>query len=421
MTRSRIAILVAVVLAVTVAAAIVGRAPTVPAVQVQAAPLVRTLQFSARVATSSRVEVGATLTGRVAEVTVREGAAVRHGEALVRLETEELRAALDQARAAERQAAARLAGLRTTGRSGVQAQLEQAEATLLNARAELDRVERLVAQGFLSASRADDARRAVAVAQAQRESARAQVGALADAGAEIAQAQAQLALAASASQAARARLAQAVVVAPADARVLARQVEPGQIVQPGRALLTLALDSPLQLVAQVDERYLGQLGPGQEAAVLADAFPGQRFAARVRSIAPLIDVQRGSVEVKLDIADPVPAFLREDLTLSVEVETARRERTLTLPLAALREGATPSQARVLVLEGGRGVEREVQLGLRTLSAVEVTAGLAAGDAIGRSLAPGRRLRGDLEAGAAALARKAGVDDAGSTVMNAMGR
>lgn len=423
MTRTRIVILVVAVLTMAVAAAVLTRSPAVPAVQVKAGPLVRTLQFSARVATTSRVDVGATITGRVAEVTVREGAAVRRGDVLVRLETDELRAALAQAEAAERQANARLTGLRSTGRSGVQAQLEQAQATLTNAQAELKRVEELVAQGFVSGSRADDARRAVAVAQAQRDGARAQVGALGDGGTDIAQAQAQLALAASSTQAARARLAQAAVVAPADARVLSRNVEPGQIVQPGRALMALALGGPLQLVAQVDERYLQQLRPGQGAAVLADAFAGQRFAARVRSISPLIDVQRGSVEVKLEIAEPVPTFLREDMTLSIEVETARRDSTIAIPLAALRDAAPGGQTRVLVLEGGRGVERSVQLGLRTLSAAEVTSGLASGETvlIGRTLVPGGRMKADLEAGAAVFARGPGADDAGSTMMNAMGR
>jgi HlyD family secretion protein len=48
-----------------------------------------------------------------------------------------------------------------------------------------------------------------------------------------------------------------------------------------QGLLSLALAGPAQLVAQVDERYLEQLQPGQAASVVADAFPGQRFAARV--------------------------------------------------------------------------------------------------------------------------------------------
>jgi len=111
--------------AVLVAAVAMGaatlRGPQVDALVVQSAPLVRTLQFSARVATLSRVDVGSTVTGRVAQVRVMEGAPVRQGDVLVQLESDELRAALAQAVAAERQAKARLEGLRSTGRTAAQA------------------------------------------------------------------------------------------------------------------------------------------------------------------------------------------------------------------------------------------------------------------------------------------------------------
>jgi len=86
---SRRAVWLFVALAAVVAALAVWwatRPPTVPAVTLRAAPLVRTLQFSARVATPSRVDVGSTLTGRVVQVAVDEGAQVRKGELLVRLE-----------------------------------------------------------------------------------------------------------------------------------------------------------------------------------------------------------------------------------------------------------------------------------------------------------------------------------------------
>ena len=75
-----------------------GRAVPVDVLQVRLAPLVRTVQFSARVQALSRVDIGATVTGRVAEVLVDEGAQVREGAELVRLEAQELRAALAQAR-----------------------------------------------------------------------------------------------------------------------------------------------------------------------------------------------------------------------------------------------------------------------------------------------------------------------------------
>ena len=387
--------------------------------------MIRTLQFSARVATLSRVDVGSTVTGRVAQVLVTEGAQVRQGDVLVQLEADELRAALTQAVASERQAQARLNGLRSTGRSGARAALAQSDATLLAASAELARVRQLVAQGFFSASRLDDAQRAVDVARAQQNGATAQSRAVSDAGTEVMQAEAQRAASQAATAAAQARLKQTAILAPADARVLTRQVEPGQIVQPGKALMALALAGPTQLVAQVDERFLDQLQAGQSAMVVADAFADQHFAARVLSIAPSVDVQRGAIEIKFALEQPAPAFLREDMTLSVEVETGRRARALVLPLRALRTQTSGESATVLVADAGRAQARTVRLGLRSLSAVEVLEGLAEGDEVllGGTVKAGDRIRVQavVREQADVAPKNAGSQDPGSALINAIGR
>jgi HlyD family secretion protein len=341
--RARWIIIALALIAGAIAASIALRPPRIAVVVVQPSTLVRTLQFSARVATVSRVDVGATITGRVRQVRVEEGARVQAGQVLIALEEDELRAALRQAQATQVQAA----------------------ATRRNAREELTRIQALVGQGFVTASRADDARRAVDVTQAQEGAALAAV------------------------ELARARLAQAHIVAPTAARVLERHVEPGQIVQAGKSLLSLALEGPTQLVAAVDERFLAQLQLGQHADVVADAFPEQRFAARISALAPAIDPQRGAVQVRLDLEGPSPPFLREDLTVSVEVETGRRAQALVLPLTALREGEA-----VWVVDDARLHVRPVRLGLRTLEAVEVLQGLAAGEqvALGDTAQPGQRVR-----------------------------
>ena len=422
--RSRYLTLAALVILVAVSAVWwFSRAPTVAATRLSYAPMVRSLQFSARVATASRVEVGSTMTGRVVHVTVVEGAQVKIGQELIRIESDELRAALEQARANQRQASARLAGLRSTGRSIVQATVTQADSVLVAAEAELRRTRDLVAKGFLSQARLDEVRRAVEVAQAQQTGARAQRSANADEGTDILQAQAQLALAAAATEAARARLAQTVVTAPADAKVLSRLVEPGQIVQPGRALLTLALFSPLQLIAQVDERFLEQLQVSQSASVVADAFPELRFAARVHSIAPVVDAQRGAIEVKFTLPEQSPAFLREDMTLSVEVETGRRARALVVPLEALRSGESSATAVVHIERESRVETRKVRLGLRTLDVAEVLEGLVEGDVVllGATPKPGSRVRVDTSVQVAKPPRKGTREDAGSAISNAMGR
>lgn len=397
------------------------RPPQASSIVASKSPLVRTLQFSARVATLSRVDVGSTLTARVREVLVNEGAPVEVGDVLVRLESEELKAALAQAEANERQAQARLSGLRSTGRLAVQASVTQAESVLVAARAELQRTQDLVSRGFLSQSRLDEARRAVDVAQAQVSAARAQRDANADSGTDVAQAQAQLALASAARRSAQVRLKETDIAAPAKGKVLSRSVEPGQIVQPGRALLTLALSGPLQLVAQVDERYLEQLAPGQPAQVLADAYPAQAFQARVLSIAPVVDSQRGAIEVKFSLPAAAPDFLREDMTVSIEVETARREQALVVPVSALRSEAN-AEPTVWVERDGRVEERRVRLGLRTLAWAEVLEGLNEGDAVLFGPAPGPGARVRAVAGApVASAQAPAREDAGAVMTNAVGR
>ncbi|HYN60272.1 MAG TPA: efflux RND transporter periplasmic adaptor subunit, partial [Rubrivivax sp.] len=109
------------------------------------------------------------------------------------------------------------------------------------------------------------------------------------------------------------------------------------------------------------------------------------------------------------------------MTLSVEVETARRERALVLPMSALRGGLADDQAEVRLERGGRVEARQVRLGLRTLDAAEVLQGLAEGDRVLLGAVPGsgRRVRADLAAAAPGAQRAR--EDAGSAMTNAMGR
>ena len=387
-------------LALAYAGVQVWRGPQVPAVALQAQPLVRTLQFSARVETRSRVHVGSTMVGRVERVLVREADAITPGQLLVQLESAEQQAAWQQAQASLAQAQAQLANVRSNSRIGRQAQVAQAQASLTQAQSDWARTEQLVGQGFLSQATLEERRKVLDVAAAQLRAAQAQAQASADGGAELQAAQAQVQQAQAAVAAAQAKLAQTRIVAPSPGRVLQRDVEPGQIVQAGTALLQLALEGPTLIVAQVDERFLDQLREGQPAQVVADAFADQRLAARVVSIAPGVDAQRGAVEVKLALDAPPPAFLREDMTLSVSVETGRSDQALVLPLQALqavKEGA--DHARVLVLQGRTAVPQTVQVGLRTLEAAEITQGLQAGDVVLLPPAqPGQRVRAAVQKG-----------------------
>ena len=388
---------VALLLAAVVVLAWRARAVEVDAVQLRTQPLQRSLQFSARVKTPARVDIGSTLTGRVDKVRVREGDAVAAGAALVELEAEELRATLGQAEASLRQAQARAASQQAVARPGADAALLQADAALLAAERDLVRTRELLAANFISPARLDESQRNVDTARAQRDAARATAQANRRDGPETANAQAQEQAARAAVDAARARLLQATLRAPAAGRVIVRDVEAGQIVQPAKALLTLAIAGPTELLALVDERFLGQLRIGQRARVLADAYPQRPFDARLERLAPAIDAARGSVEVSFSVEGTAPDFLREDMTLSVEAVTGERATALVVPLAAVRLASAADasgQATVLVLDADRARERRVTLGLRTLDQVEVTAGLSSGDTVllNINLAEGTRVK-----------------------------
>jgi HlyD family secretion protein len=353
------------------------RAVPVQVLTVRAAPLVQSLAVSGRVVSENRVFVGATLTGRVLEVTRREGGTLRAGELLVRLDDAELAAAVRQAEAGLASAEARLVGQRRLAAPVATQQLEQARANAAAAEREVQRTEQLLAQGFVGQARLDEVKRVAEVAQAAQRAAQVQQEANAS-GSELLQAQTRVAEARAALALARARLAQTRITAPGDATVLARLVEPGQIVQPGTRLAELGVRGPLQLVALVDEKYLARLAVGMVASVVADAFPGRPFEARVASISPLVDVQRGAVEVKLSLPalPAAPVALKNDMTVSIEVVTGRRDRAITVPGEALRPGPA-----VLVLQDDRAMLRPVRTGLRTLGAVEVVHGLQEGERV----------------------------------------
>ncbi|NWG75578.1 MAG: efflux RND transporter periplasmic adaptor subunit, partial [Rubrivivax sp.] len=178
---------------------------------------------------------------------------------------------------------------------------------------------------------------------------------------------------------ARARLADTVVRAPTEGIVLRKAVEPGDVVTQGKVLFELAAAGETQIELQIDEKNLGRLRLGQTAQVAADAYPDRPFPAELFFIAPGVDAQKGSVEVKLRVAR-APEFIKPDMTVSAEIEVGRRERALTLPSQAVRDVAG-AQPWVLVAEAGRAVRRPVKLGLRGTGRLEVVEGLKSGAAV----------------------------------------
>jgi len=340
----------------------------------------------------SRINVASMLPGLVVAVGAVEGQHVQRGDLLVQLNDGDARAQLAQAKAAVSQASARVEQLRHVGAIVASQSLKEADSNLEKAKANQARMEALAKSGGVTDVERDDAQRALEIAQAQRTAAEAQqLGTL---GADSRVSMSALLEANAQQTGAEVRLAQTRLTAARSGVILSRSVEPGDTVQPARTLLTLAAEGDVELVFQADERNLSTLAVGQTARASADAFAQQPFDAVVHYIAPGIDPQRGTVELRLRVAQP-PAFLKPDMTISIDVTVATRASALVVPSEAVR-GITTDKPYALAIDDGRAVRRDLLLGIRGEGSVEITGGLVAGDVVilpdGQRIAPGQKVR-----------------------------
>ncbi|WP_029526743.1 efflux RND transporter periplasmic adaptor subunit [Polaromonas glacialis] len=370
----------ALVLALAAAAVLSSRRGTpVQLVPVARTGIVQSVVATGRLNAPARMDIGAEVTATVHEVRVREGDRVKAGEVLLRLSDAESRAALQQARASLGEARGRALQQSTVAAPVASQAVVQAEAAFTAAEREHQRARDLVAQGFFSQQKLDDARRALDTARSALQSARVQAQANQPSGIEHTLAASRIDQALAAVGVAEARLARLRITSPVDAIVLTRGVEPGSMAQPGHVLLTLAAQGGTRIDANVDEKNLRLLTPGMPARAVADAYPGQSFDAQLNYIAPAIDPQRGTVEVRLAVPNP-PPFLRPDMTVSVELVGGLKKDALVLPSGAVRD-ADREAPWVLALQGGVAVRVPVKLGLRGIGSVEITEGLSEGDAV----------------------------------------
>jgi len=340
------------------------RGPELPAYRVESRPLVQTVVATGRVISTSRVQVGSEITGTARERRVQEGDVVKAGDVLVVLSADDLAARVREAEAA-------LSQLQASTRPQAQAALRQAEAQAAQAGRERQRRADLFARQLIAREALEQAEEAETVARAAADSARLAANAVDQGRSEELQLRERLA-------AARAQLAKTTIRAQTGGVVLTRNVEPGDLVQPGRVLFEIARGGDTEIEVPVDEKNLAVLVPGQRAQCIADAYPDKPFPAVVNYLAPGIDAQRGTVTIRLKV-EPVPAFLRQDMTVSVNVETGRRDTALALPNDALLDaGGGPE---VLAVRDGKVRRAAVQVGLRGVAMSEISGGLQAGDVV----------------------------------------
>jgi HlyD family secretion protein len=367
--------------------------PKVPTYSVRREEVLQTIVASGRVETPLRVEIGSQITGTVASIPVVEGQSVKAAALLIALEDSEARAAVATARAGIVQAQAKLTQMHDLALPAAEEAQRRAYVSRDNAQLNYQRSLDLRAQGFIGQSQLDDVKASLDVAESQVRSTQLEVAANRPQGSADLLARTELAQARATLATALAKLDYTTIEAPVAGTLIARNVERGDVVQPGKVLMVLSPAGATQLVVQIDEKNLAALRLGQPALASADAYPEERFAAHVAYINPAVDPQRGSIEVKLNVDKP-PTYLRQDMTVSVDIEVARRTGTLVVPSEAVQDGAGIAPW-VLRLEANRARRRAVHLGARGIGKVEVLDGLHEGDAVllpSTALSDGQRVR-----------------------------
>ena len=264
--------------------------------------------------------------GIVATVHVTRGLEVEAGQLLLELDSRGPEATLEKALAELEEARAVLRRIREGARAeeltAARAEVAEAEVLLAEARAELDRILRLEDSGLVTPAEVDTSRFRRQAAAARLETLRAKERLLLEGNrpSEIAEAEADVARCEAAVREAEVGLDLTRVRAPFAGRIIAIELEPGEVVSlfDVRSGIEVADESELWVRVDVPENRLAGLELGAPAEVVAQAFGSQRLAARVVEIAPKADRQSNTVEVAVALDDP-PALLRPDMSARVEI------------------------------------------------------------------------------------------------------
>lgn len=272
--------------------------------------------------------------GRIAEILVDEGDAVRAGQVLARLDDRIPRAqvAAADAQLAQAHARHRLArrGPRAEDVAAARADADAAEAAARHRGAEQARSEHLGKVGALATTAvdADDAAARVAVAQAAAARARYQSLARGTRAEQIEEASAAIALAQAELEAARAALDQTVLRAPTDGVVLRRTAEVGALVtlMAPAPVLSMADVSRLVLRAEIDEADIAAIAVGQTAYATADGYGDRRFPVRITRLTG----ELGRKQIRDD--DPRARVDTRVLEVIAELAPADGGKPIALPL-----------------------------------------------------------------------------------------
>jgi HlyD family secretion protein len=335
------------------------------------------VRHEGRTRVRDRFLVSAPVRGHVRRIALEPGDTVRAGETVVAVLEPDALTPLD-ARAAEQARARARAAEASLERS--RAERERAADELALARTERGRLERLFEGGVVSESELDRARTRATSAEEALRSAEAS---LRRARFELEEARAQL-IRAGASEEGDESL---TLLAPVDGVVLARHRESAGAVAQGTPLVEVADVGRMEIVADFLSSDAVRFRPGMPARI--DGWGGDTLlSARVRRVEPqgflkisALGVEEQRVNVVLDVEAPEDAWqaLGDAYRVQVGVVVWESDNVLRVPSGALFRDA--GSWSLFVVEGGEARLREVELGHRGETHVEVLAGLDEGERI----------------------------------------
>jgi RND family efflux transporter MFP subunit len=334
---------------------------TAPVTERAAGTQAAVLNASGYVTARRRATVSSKITGKVVEVNVEEGMAVREGQVLARLDDSNTRAALmlaeEQAEAARRTVA-------------------ENEVRLAEARVTLGRRLQLLKEAVTSQAEIDQAKAEVDSIDARIDALRQQI--------RVAERQVELQ---------RTELDNTVIRAPFSGIAVSKNAQPGEMVSPISAgggftrtgICTIVDMRSLEIEVDVNEAYINRVTPRQEVLATLDAYPDWQIPAHVITMVPTADRQKATVLVRIGFKalDPkiLPdmgikvAFLRDD----EEAGPAGERPTMVVPKASVR--TENSQSVVFVVRGNLVERRAVKTRSADGDRVEVVAGLQTGEQV----------------------------------------
>ena len=318
------------------------------------------LNASGYVTARRRATVSSKITGKVVEVNVEEGMAVREGQVLARLDDSNARAALMLVEAQSE--AARRA-------------VTENEVRLADARLTLGRRLKLVADRVVSQAEVDQARAEVDSFEARIAATRQQV--------QVAERQVDVL---------KTDLESTIIRAPFSGIAISKDAQPGEMVSPVSAgggftrtgICTIVDMRSLEIEVDVNESYINRVAPGQDVTAVLDAYPDWHIPARVITLVPTADRQKATVLVRIGFKALDRRILPD---LGVKVTFLRDEEdaapagrpAVQVPKAAVR--SENAQSVVFVVHGNLVERRAVKLGGADGDRVEVAAGLQSGEQV----------------------------------------